>query len=330
VLLDRHTGQSKEIWNPNPQLAGFNLGEASVYHWRDREGRQWTGGLVKPPDYVHGRRCPLVIQTHGFDEDEFLVDGFSTTANAARAMAARGMVVLQVQEIRVAHLTPREADVEGRDGYQAAIDQLSKEGVINPKKVGIIGWSRTGWYVLESLMTRPDLFAAATLAESTHGDLTQYWFLVDYALGPVLADAIAGGIGGRPTQAGLRTWLGKSPEFNADRIRAPILFEQNSPSALIFGWDLYAALRSQGSPVDLLYIRNGEHVLVKPLERLASGEMNVDWYDFWLNGHEDPDPAKAAQYERWRKLRVLTGRTRQRPPESPRASPPRSGGIRNK
>jgi hypothetical protein len=305
VARDRSTGRSKEIWNPNPQLAGFSMGEANVYHWRDPAGRLWTGGLVKPPYYVPGRRYPLVIQTHGFDQDEFLVDGFSTTANAARAMAARGIVVLQVQEIRIAHLTPKEADIEGRDGYQAAIEQLSKQGVIDPKKVGIIGWSRTGWYVLESLMTRPNLFAAATLAESTHGDLTQYWFLVDYALGPVLANSIADAIGKRPTQAGLTTWLVKSPEFNAARIRTPILFEQNSPSALIYGWDLYAALRSLGSPVDLLYIRNGEHVLVKPLERLASGEMNVDWYDFWLNQHEDPDPAKAAQYERWRKLRRL-------------------------
>ena len=44
---------------------------------------------------------------------------------------------------------------------------------------------------------------------------------------------------------------------------------------------------------------------MKPLERLASQEMNVDWYDFWLNGHEDPDPAKAEQYARWRHLREI-------------------------
>jgi hypothetical protein len=31
--------------------------------------------------------------------------------------------------------------------------------------------------------------------------------------------------------------------------------------------------------------------------------MTVDWYDFWLNGHDDPDPAKAEQYARWRELR---------------------------
>jgi hypothetical protein len=29
----------------------------------------------------------------------------------------------------------------------------------------------------------------------------------------------------------------------------------------------------------------------------------VDWFCFWLKGEEDPDPAKASQYARWRELR---------------------------
>jgi hypothetical protein len=31
----------------------------------------------------------------------------------------------------------------------------------------------------------------------------------------------------------------------------------------------------------------------------------VDWYCFWLKGEEDPDPAKAEQYKRWRELKTL-------------------------
>lgn len=31
----------------------------------------------------------------------------------------------------------------------------------------------------------------------------------------------------------------------------------------------------------------------------------MDWFDFWLKGEEDPDPAKAEQYTRWRELRRL-------------------------
>ncbi len=61
--------------------------------WKDKVGREWTGGLVKPPDYVSGHRYPLVIQTHGFNQHEFMTVGAFTTAFAARPIAATGIIV---------------------------------------------------------------------------------------------------------------------------------------------------------------------------------------------------------------------------------------------
>ena len=63
-------------------------------------------------------------------------------------------------------------------------------------------------------------------------------------------------------------------------------------------------MRAQDKPVDLLYIRNGDHVLVKPWQRLAEQGRNVDWYDYWLNGRKDPDPAKAARYKLWDRMKA--------------------------
>jgi len=84
-----------------------------------------------------------------------------------------------------------------------------------------------------------------------------------------------------------------------------MLFQMNGPPSLIYVWDAYAAIRAQNKPVDLFYIRNGDHVLVKPLQRLAEQGMNVDWYDYWLNGRRDPDAGKSAQYKRWDALKAL-------------------------
>ena len=38
---------------------------------------------------------------------------------------------------------------------------------------------------------------------------------------------------------------------------------------------------------------------------MASQGGSVDWMRFWLQDYEDPDPAKAEQYARWRKLREM-------------------------
>src|ERR1700694_5467948 len=72
---DAKTGHSRKIWDPNPQFATMQLGQASVIHWRDKSGYEWTGGLVLPPGLSAGKRYPFVIQTHGFAEHEFVTDG---------------------------------------------------------------------------------------------------------------------------------------------------------------------------------------------------------------------------------------------------------------
>jgi hypothetical protein len=92
-----------------------------------------------------------------------------------------------------------------------------------------------------------------------------------------------------------------------------VLLESNYPTALINYWDIYAALRLQRKPVELLYFRNGDHVLTEPKQQLVSQEANVDWFDFWLNGHEDPNPLKAYQYTRWHLLRARTQSASQAP-----------------
>jgi hypothetical protein len=45
--------------------------------------------------------------------------------------------------------------------------------------------------------------------------------------------------------------------------------------------------------------------VVQPYHRYISQQPIVDWFDFWLNGREDPQPANAAQYARWRELRKM-------------------------
>ena len=59
----------------------------------------------------------------------------------------------------------------------------------------------------------------------------------------------------------------------------------------------------QGKPVDLIYIPSGQHILQKPLERLASQQGNVDWFRFWLQGYQQPNPEDPDQYKRWEDLR---------------------------
>lgn len=297
---DQGTRRSTKIWDPNPHLREFTLGEVSVFHWKDKTGHEWTGGLVKPPDYVSGKRYPLVIQTHGFIADEFMSDGQFTTAFAARPLAAAGMIVLQVPD-RSDHIeTPNEAP-DNILGFEAAIESLSSEGAIDPHKVGIIGFSRSSYYVESALIQNPECFAAASIAEGVDESYLQgILFGTTKPGGRGEGEAI---YGGKPFGEGLYLWLERAPGFHLDRIQVPLRIEADSPGGLLGEWETYASLSRQGKPVDLIYIADGQHILQKPLERMASQEGNVDWFRFWLKGEEDPALSKVPQYARWKELR---------------------------
>jgi dipeptidyl aminopeptidase/acylaminoacyl peptidase len=299
------TGKSKQLWDPNPQLANLQFGEASVYRWRDSSGYEWKGGLVKPVGYAAGKRYPLVIQIYNFDETQFLTDGNMPTAFAARQLASAGIAVLQVQR-RLPHtFDTAEADAQ-LAGFQGAIQALSDEGLIDAGKVGLVGFSASAWYIENALIKDPKRFAAATIAEGVDVSYLQYRFGIS---NPLLRREYETIIGAEPMGDGLKQWIATAPGFHLDRIVAPLRIEAMTPYSILEEWEIYSSLMQQRKPVDLIYFPEGQHIHQRPLERLASQEGDVDWFRFWLQGYDDPTPSKRAQYERWNKMRDLVSRT---------------------
>ena len=150
---DKTTSASKLLLDPNPQFASIRFGEASAIHWNDNSGHQWTGGLVKPFDFTPGTRYPLVIQIYNFNTHQFMTDGEFPTAMAARSLAGAGMMVLQMQR-RLPHtMDASEAD-DHLAGFLGAVNELSQQGLIDPHKVGLVGFSWTCWYVENAFLFR--------------------------------------------------------------------------------------------------------------------------------------------------------------------------------
>lgn len=303
---DSSTGRKALLADPNPQLATMSLGPVEKIQWKDRTGHEWRGALVKPPDYTPGRRYPLVLQTHGDSEHlkQFLVDGPGAVLFAAQALANRGIVVLQVIDSRPKAGIPEEAAHNMR-GYESAIDTLDRQGLIDRERVGLIGWSRTTWF-LEYTLTHSDYpWKAAAAAE---GIDQGYWqFLMYVGDGPLAenhSEPLAAN-GGYPFGPSLANWMKTSAGFNAERVRTPLLIDVYNPFSAYAQWEIYAALKSLGKPVEMSVLRDGAHSRVKPRHRMVSQGGSVDWFDFWLNGREDAQSSKAEQYQRWRRLREL-------------------------
>jgi hypothetical protein len=245
----------------------------------------------------------LVIQNHGFTVPRYLPSGGFPTAFVAQELASAGFMVLQVRDC-AGRSTPLEGPCNV-EGYEAAVDQLSQDGMVDSMRVGIIGFSRTVFYVLEALTTSHLRFRAASI---TDGITVGYMDFLDcVGLPDGFNDDKVGIIGTEPFGDGLAQWLKASPDFHLDKVSTPLRVVATRGLGVVGMWEPYAILEAMHKPVDLIVLNTREHVLEDPVMRLVAQTGNVDWFRFWLQGYEDPDPAKQSQYARWRRLRETSG-----------------------
>jgi dipeptidyl aminopeptidase/acylaminoacyl peptidase len=200
-------------------------------------------------------------------------------------------------------LTPEEGPCNVA-GYETAVSELVKDGLVNSERIGIIGFSRTCFYVMEALTTSALHIKAASITDGVMENYLQYMMMVDV---PGFANENDAMVGARPFGAGLQRWLQHSPVFNMDKVSAALQVVAEGRADLPFMWEPYAAMRYLHKPVDLILLNNNEHVLSNPAARLVSQGGAVDWMRFWLQDYEDSDSSKSEQYVRWRKLRDLAG-----------------------
>jgi len=295
----------------------LDFGRVEIVEW-SAKGVPVVGGLYLPPDWTPGKRYPLVIQTHGFQPDEFSMDGIPEwgSAFAARALAAKGFIVLQAVHIKDQAMedpyknkgqfgaTDAQA---GRNlnavAYESAVDYLDKRGMIDRTRVGIVGFSRTVQSVTYLLTHSKCHFAAASLVDGVDAGYLQEFVFPDIAYD---GDSTNGGAS--PFGNGLKAWLRESPSFSLGNVDTPVRLLGLRPSGIMQQWEWYAGLALQNKPVDFTFLLDADndgsnHLLTKPWQRKIAQEGMVDWFRFWLMGEKDPDPTKAEQYVRWEKLR---------------------------
>ncbi len=305
AATDFQSGHTKRITDFNPTLREKILGRVQPFEWTDSNGRTWQGGLLYPPNYTQSRRYPLVIQTYGYSPDQFLLDGASTitSAFAARPLASAGIIVLQMPIRPSSNPFPNGGQEEGPSfvaAYEGAVRALDELGTIDPLRVGLIGFSRTGMHVSYAMTFSEITFAAATIADSTSIGLTTY--MQQFGRSAPGMFGTEGAIGAPFWGEDRHLWLEKAPNLNAHRVRTPLRIESYGVYLNPY-WDMYTTLKRHHRPVEMFHIPIATHNLQRPLARYASQQGNVDWFAFWLTGYEDPDPSKSEQYRRWRVLR---------------------------
>jgi dienelactone hydrolase len=286
TAYDPATKRSTRLTDLNPQLAQIRLGEIVPYRWRSKPTDPADGYLVKPLDYRPGTRYPLVIllddNTMRPGTEPFLFDGvWQLSSHATQMLAAQGFMVLykHEQSMRDVMETPAEPE-RVRADTERVVAQLDAEGLIDPVRVGVSGWSRAGFYTSYLMIHSSIKFAAAI---NTDGGASEY-------------------------TDGMRLFT----DQELSKIRTPVMFQSHGLWSLVYHGAMADRMNQMSRPAEILYFETASHSTTRPQHRLRSLGSSIDWWRFWLKSEEDSDPAKAAQYAHWRELRAVQERQLER------------------
>jgi dipeptidyl aminopeptidase/acylaminoacyl peptidase len=334
VAIDPETGSSRLLFDPNPGFAHLRLGTARRLLWKNRYGVESYGDLVLPPGYRPGRRLPLILVQYlsrgflrGGTGDEFPIQLF----------AARGFAVLSVQAPPSyaerhpdAHWPTWEAaeraDIQGwRDRRSlastliAGAQAVERLGIADPRRIGVTGLS-DGATTARFALINTHVFAAASISTCCMEPTTSMIYGGEAWADDLRTAGYPGWTVDRPFPS---FWRPASLTMNAGHMRTPLLM-QVSDDEYLLGLQTFAALRDNHAPVEMHVFPGEHHIKWQPAHRLAIYARNVDWFDYWLNGHDDPDPSKVEQYRRWDALKARERRPPARTTLSPRPPRPRA------
>jgi len=252
-----------------------------AYDAVSKDGTRVGSMLLKPPGYRQGAPYPTIAYVHGgpVGQDGYDFDYMS------QALAAQGYLVVNPNyrgSSGRGHEFSRAiyadwGNLEIQD-IHAVMDKLVADGLADPKRLGIGGWSYGG--INTNFAIASDTRFAAAVSGASASNFIAGWGTDQYIW--QYENEI-----GLPWKSPDNYFRMSYPFFHADRIKTPTLFmcgELDFNVPLINSEQMYQALRSLNVPTELVIYPGQYHGLSKPSYIQDRLQRMIDWYAKYLGG----------------------------------------------
>jgi dipeptidyl aminopeptidase/acylaminoacyl peptidase len=270
----------KALSNHNSELVeAIEWATVEAYDSIGKDGQSIGSMLLKPPGFRKGKAYPTIAYVHGgpVSQDAFEFDATS------QVLAAQGYLVVNTNYrgssgrgktfSRAIYADWGKLEIQD---IHAVMDQLVEEGLADPKRLGIGGWSYGGMNTNYAIAT-DTRFSAAVSGASISNMITGYG--TDQYIQQYENEF------GLPWDS-IDAYLKASyPFFHADRIKTPTLFmcgEKDFNVPLSNSEQMYQALRSLNVPTRLVIYPGQFHGLTKPSYIQDRLERMIEWYGKYL------------------------------------------------
>lgn len=274
--------QPKQLSHLNDRFLSFPMPKTKTVHWHSKDGLKIEGILTYPIDYSPSKQYPLLLEIHGgpmgFFTESFLG---APSPYPTASFAEAGFFVLRPnprgstgygKSFRAANLK----DWGGRDyeDLMSGVDHLIAQGLVDSKKMGVMGWSYGG-YMTGWIVTQTDRFKAASLGAaminlvSMAGTTDLHRFVPDY-LGELTENPL---------------YANRSPLSYAPHVNTPCLIQHGISDQrvpLSQAYEFANALNSLGKDSVFIIYPDCSHYFEKPNMELQAMEKNLEWFKLHL------------------------------------------------
>ena len=254
-------------------------GEARSLHWKS-DGATVQGWLLPPRDADPSARHPMIVIAHG---------GPSGTSSSG--WPSRWTGILPSQGYYVFLPNPRGSfgfgeaftagnvkDFGGGDlrDILSGVDEVLRDAPVDPKRLGITGWSYGGYMAMWAV-TQTDRFAAAVAGagiaswQSYYGQNKIDRWMLPFFGASVYEDP--------------KVYAKSSPIEFIKNAKTPTLVlhgERDSEVPTPQGYEFWHALKTLGVPTELVIYTDEGHGVRDPKHQLDIQERTVAWFDKYL------------------------------------------------
>ncbi len=287
-LYNLEKGSLSPRTDVNPQMATWILPQILDYEWTGGDGDRVHGILELPAGHdpaVDGP-LPAILELHGGPTSSTKYR-FRLWIYGRALMAANGYALLSPNyhgslgygDEFLAKLIDRENEIEVAD-LIAGTEQLIADGIADPDRLGVMGWSNGGYLTNCMIVARPDLFRAASSGAGVL-DMVIQWGVEDTP-GHVI-NFMQGLPWERPEH-----YRAGSPLYDLDKVTTPTVIHVGGADPRVppaHSRALYRALYHYlDVPVELIVYPGEPHGLTTYENRLAKMEWDLAWFDKYLLG----------------------------------------------
>lgn len=273
-------GKVNVLTNLHGNLSQYPAVVSRVIQWKSNDGLDVEGVLWLPFQYKQGTKVPLLVELHGGPTGATL-DSFPVPRTyPAQVFLERGFAILSPNfrgsSNYGAAFRLKNTLSQGVGDYQdvmAGIDHLVRQGIADPDRLGVMGWSYGG-YLTGAVISQTNRFKAASIGAPATDWIT-YYGQFDGS-----KEVLWTYFGGTPWEVP-ENYMRHSYRSRLKDIRTPSLLQVGALDINHNG-EIYQALTDSKIPVEYTVYPREPHGFVEPAHQRDLMERNLAWFTRWI------------------------------------------------